>query len=129
MSDRCSNCQGGTYDACFRTTSGYKFCFVFKDENGDPIDLSGKDFVLDVLRDSRDSTPLIQLTSNPAAGIEVEPGGETGKVEATVQQADIVTVYDAGITVGIWYMTMEPGLGTTEPTQMIGGQVQFRGGN
>lgn len=123
----CSNCQGGSYDVCFRTTSGYTFCFVFKDENGDPISLAGKDFVLDILRDSRDDVPLIELSS--PGTIDVEPGGETGKVTATVEIADIVAIYEQGITVGIWFMTMEPGLGTTEPTQVIGGQVQFRGGN
>lgn len=123
------SCQGIGFDLCLRTTSTYPFMIIIRDaETGDPIDLTGKMFCLVFKRDARDPTPALEYTSF-AGDLLVQPGAELGKVAGDIPAADILGLMNASTLNGIWYLTMEPGLGTVDPVQILGGKFTVRGGN
>lgn len=65
----------------------FAFGFQLTDENGDPEDLTGWKIALQMRANSDDSATVLDLTSDPAAGITVvDP--VTGTVDVLVTPAD-----------------------------------------
>lgn len=63
----------------------YKETFAFTDCDGNPKDLTGHDFVLELRKTVNAADPtLLTLTSNPAAGITVVVPATAGKIEVVI---------------------------------------------
>lgn len=126
MTDCSVNCVGVQYDVCITSGRAWPLCLLVKDPDGNPIDLSGKAFVLTIKRDARDASPLLQITSM-SGRITVHPSGEVGALSAELTEAETAALA-AETHVAVWSLSMEPGLGTAEASDLLGGKVQIKRG-
>lgn len=97
------------YDVTIDQGSTWFINFLYKDTNGNAVNLTGYTAALQIRETYASTTTLLSLTSSPAAGITITAGTGTIAVTATaVQTAAIPTgvyVYDCEITDGTGVVT------------------------
>lgn len=83
--------------------------FIYKDTNGNPVNLTGYTAALQIREYYAATTTLLSLTSSPAAGITITAGTGTIAISATAVQTGAITagnyVYDCEITDGTGVVT------------------------
>lgn len=88
MAETYSN-VGGSLDLVMHPGATFYIDLVLTDGDGDPIDLTGS--TLRLLAATPDGTEVLDLTSDPAAGIEVTDA-DAGAVALTVEPDDVPAV-------------------------------------
>lgn len=73
-----------TYDLELQQGATYERTIVWQAADGTPRSLAGLQARLQVRGKLDDAAPVLSLTSEPAAGLVVEPDGETGRLDVRI---------------------------------------------
>lgn len=97
--------------------------YLYKDSDGAAIDISTYEGRMQVREHIDSATVLVDLTSSPAAGIIIEPGAETGRIDIKIG-ADVTDTLN--FSTGVFDLELYIVADTTEVIRLVEGAVSLR---